>query len=434
MSRVLLTTVLQVVSIECLAVTIAMYCIIQFYVQLREPLAEHRPFLKVLAIKLVIFLAFWQTVAISVGTSDRVNLVKPNHVIAYPDIKVGIPALLLCFEMACFAVLHLWAYPYRPYLDGAPKTFYPVPDPDSGLMPRENEHGPREGGFLGLLAIIDAVNIWDVVKAFGRGIRWLFVGVKRRKEDVSYQPAAGYRNRGLDEDVDSLAKKHAATDTSYPMQTYGAAYDSAAASGGPMTATLKRKKTAEYLPIAHEFRRSRFGLPAVPGDPFPQPADERVGLISHAQPNPDSTGRMSAASNSPTATTNTTMTSPHGHYQEQHLAAPLSPESTLASPSYRAVSPYTDGDQRYRIREAPSDATGIASGSRRDTRYDTGGDRSQAGMARVREDDDWEEIGVNSGHQHQPQQQHAQGGTGRGGQRQQQRQNPQQYYERRGYR
>ena len=40
-----------------------MYCLIQFYVQLRLDLAAHSPFLKVVAIKLVIFLSFWQTVS-----------------------------------------------------------------------------------------------------------------------------------------------------------------------------------------------------------------------------------------------------------------------------------------------------------------------------------------------------------------------------------
>lgn len=48
--------------IEGLCVTVAMYCLIQFYVQIRVDLAEHKPLLKVAAIKLVIFLSFWQTV------------------------------------------------------------------------------------------------------------------------------------------------------------------------------------------------------------------------------------------------------------------------------------------------------------------------------------------------------------------------------------
>src|ERR1700712_2552527 len=42
-----------VMTLNALSVTIAMYCLIQFYVQLKDDLAEHRPFLKVCCIKLV---------------------------------------------------------------------------------------------------------------------------------------------------------------------------------------------------------------------------------------------------------------------------------------------------------------------------------------------------------------------------------------------
>ncbi|KAI1461404.1 DUF300-domain-containing protein [Annulohypoxylon moriforme] len=244
-----------VIAIECIAVTIAMYCVIQFYVQLREPLAEHKPFLKVLAIKLVIFLSFWQTIAISLGTST-LHIVSANAVLAYPDLKVGIPSLMLCVEMALFSILHLWAFPYAPYVENAKTSFYPVPDPSMGIPPRENEHGPKMGGFMGLKAFAHALNLWDVIKAFGRGMRWLFVGVKRRKQDPSYQTKS--------EDVD----------TSYPMKPY-------AAGPGP--------KGTDHLPIANEFRRSAFGLPQAPGEPV---TEESAGLITNAQPNPASPPRQ----------------------------------------------------------------------------------------------------------------------------------------------
>jgi len=45
------------------SVSIAMYGLIQFYYELRGDLAQHKPFLKLLCIKLVIFLSFWQTVS-----------------------------------------------------------------------------------------------------------------------------------------------------------------------------------------------------------------------------------------------------------------------------------------------------------------------------------------------------------------------------------
>ncbi|PNY23637.1 Transmembrane protein [Tolypocladium capitatum] len=194
----LLTPTAQIIVISALAVTVAMFCLIQFYVQLREPLAEHKLFIKIVAIKLVVFLSFWQASAISVGTST-LNIVHPNDVLAYPDLKVGIPALLLCVEMACFAIMHLWAFPYAPYVAGAPATFYPVPDTDKGSPSVENGRSPPSGGFMGLLAIFDALNLWDFVKAFGRGMRWLFCGLRRRKEDISYK-----LNRGDALDMDNL--------------------------------------------------------------------------------------------------------------------------------------------------------------------------------------------------------------------------------------
>ncbi|KAI0965228.1 organic solute transporter Ostalpha-domain-containing protein [Xylaria arbuscula] len=233
-----------VIVIEAIAVTIAIYCLFQFYTQFRQSLAEHKLGLKILAIKLVVFLSFWQTIAISLATSSTVNLVSPNAKLAYPDLKVGIPSLLLCVEMALFAILHLWSFPYGPYKEDAKTTFYPSPNPEGGVPPQENERGPKRGGFAGLKAFADAINVWDIVKAFGRGIRWLFVGAKHRHEDPSYQLKA---------------------DTSYPGPNNG--------------------KSTDHLPIANEFRRSTFGLPRAPGDPMPE---ESAGLIANAQPNPGS--------------------------------------------------------------------------------------------------------------------------------------------------
>lgn len=189
-----------IVAIQSIAVTIAMYALIQFYVQLKGPLAPHSPFLKILAIKLVIFLSFWQSVAISVGTSESIHVIRPNSVLAYPDIKVGIPSLLLCFEMACFAILHLWAFPYAPYI------------PRNRILQSFDGQttAKKQGGFLGILALWDAINIWDVVKGFGRGIRWLFVGVQKRERDVSYlhldkdnHPLGPMRTRARQQSSDS---------------------------------------------------------------------------------------------------------------------------------------------------------------------------------------------------------------------------------------
>lgn len=213
---------------ESIAVAIAMYCVIQYYVQFKVALAYHKPGLKVLAIKGVIFLSFWQSTAISMASS-WLSIIKANSKLAYPDISTGIPALLLSVEMFMFAILHIWAYPWQPYRVDAPQVFYPAPNSDapSGKL---NESGPPQGGFMGLWAIVDALNFWDVIKAFGRGLRWLFVGVKRRKEDISYQ-----KNAAL-VDMDGDGKDNNDSYALYPYKP-------------------RNGKSTDHLPIAGEFRK-----------------------------------------------------------------------------------------------------------------------------------------------------------------------------------
>ena len=171
-----------VLAFEALSVTFAMFFVIQFYIQLKENLAEYKPFLKVLSIKLVIFFSFWQTIVISLLSSARVGVLKPTEHLAYSDIQIGIPSVLLCIEMALFACLHIFAYPWKPYsLKHNAKL---------STMPTYNgEVSKYSGGFLGWKAIMDSFNPWDVITASARGFRWLFVGVRKRHNDPSYMPA-----------------------------------------------------------------------------------------------------------------------------------------------------------------------------------------------------------------------------------------------------
>ncbi|KAI4130656.1 MAG: hypothetical protein LQ338_001633 [Usnochroma carphineum] len=158
-----------------------MYCLIQFYIQLNGDLAEHRPLLKVAAIKLVIFLSFWQTILISFLTST--GAIEASNRFQNPDIRVGIPALLLCIEMAIFSFFHLFAFPWTVYdirrspivaSESAPGF---LPDPKTAYL----------GGPFGTKALLDAFNPWDLIKAIGRGFKWFAIGRRRREEDISYQ-------------------------------------------------------------------------------------------------------------------------------------------------------------------------------------------------------------------------------------------------------
>lgn len=49
---------------------------------------------------------------------------------------------------------------------------------------------------MGWKAILEAFNLWDIVKANARGFRWLFVGASKREQDISYA-----RHRAVSEPV-----------------------------------------------------------------------------------------------------------------------------------------------------------------------------------------------------------------------------------------
>lgn len=168
---------------------------------------------------------------------------QPSGKIAYQDIKVGIPSLLLCIEMALFAVLHIFAYPAKPYNI---KRSYNDPLTASGSG-YSGDVPHYQGGPFGLKAILDAMNPWDIVKASARGFRWLFVGYRRREGDASYQPAK------------------LGGSTGYTGPTYAANGDSATELGGTYTNTTRGRgdTTATYL--GEDDRAGLLNYPQGPG-------------------------------------------------------------------------------------------------------------------------------------------------------------------------
>ena len=113
---------------------------------------------------------------ISVLTSEDGGRLKPSAEIAYPDLKIGIPSMLICVEMSIFALLHVWAFSWKEY---DLKRYQAGFDNDPSI-PTGYACGPGK-------ALLQAFNPWDTVKAIGRGFRWLFVGVRHRTKDISYQ-------------------------------------------------------------------------------------------------------------------------------------------------------------------------------------------------------------------------------------------------------
>lgn len=212
------------------------------------------------------------------------------------DLKYGLPELMINIEMAIFAVLHLWAFAWKPYAipnqGGEVTDFY------------GNGKVSYEGGRFGSKALVDAMNPLDLLKAIGRSARWLVVGRKHRMQDPSYQPH--HETIGLQPPESGVVDN-------------GTAYEGA---GTAMSAG----------------RTDRYG-----GD------EEGAVLLAHAQSNPE-TAHLAT---SPYEEDSVGYL--HGHpsrfYQQKASPYDESDQHSTANPSHDAVNhPYTaDGPLREQV-------------------------------------------------------------------------------------
>ncbi|TEA20151.1 Transmembrane protein 184-like protein [Colletotrichum sidae] len=181
-----------VMVVEMTSLVTAMMCLLQFYVQTQQPLQEYNVVLKFTAIKLVVFLFYVQTFIFGFLTREG-GPVRPTAHISHPSWAVGIPNTILCFEMAAVSVLHLWAYPYAPYVSckgreaggessqglyrlGEGRDARSSPS-STGAVAAGSERCRRAGAWR---AIGDALNFYDVAQAVGTGSRWIWLQARKR--------------------------------------------------------------------------------------------------------------------------------------------------------------------------------------------------------------------------------------------------------------
>ncbi|RKP07456.1 organic solute transporter subunit alpha/Transmembrane protein, partial [Thamnocephalis sphaerospora] len=100
-------------AINFISVTVAMYALVTLYVMVKDTLKPHQPFFKFLCVKLVVFFSFWQALVISI--LSRYDVIKPTQYWTKANIATGLDAILICFEMVAFALLHVKAFDFRVY-------------------------------------------------------------------------------------------------------------------------------------------------------------------------------------------------------------------------------------------------------------------------------------------------------------------------------
>ncbi|CAG2011112.1 unnamed protein product [Fusarium graminearum] len=123
---------------------------------------------------------------------------KTTAYISYPSWAVGIPNALLCIEMVFASVLHLYAFPYRPY-----KNNQTCSNEGSEALERTDE---SEGGYQGLStadacydsmwsegtewsakpqtsargAVLHAPGFKYILRGIGKAVKWFFVSRRRQ--------------------------------------------------------------------------------------------------------------------------------------------------------------------------------------------------------------------------------------------------------------
>lgn len=93
--------------------TWALYCLVQFYTVIKDKLAPIKPLAKFLVFKSIVFLTWWQGIAVaflfSIGVL-RGSLAQ--------ELKTRIQDYIICIEMGIAAVVHLYVFPAVPYKRG----------------------------------------------------------------------------------------------------------------------------------------------------------------------------------------------------------------------------------------------------------------------------------------------------------------------------
>jgi len=107
---------IYVTAINFISVTVAMYALVQFYTVSKKDIKQFKPMSKMLSVKFVIFLSFWQQVLVSLFVT--IHGIQATTYWSTDNIATGVQDALMCFEMLLAAIWHIWAFEYDQYDTG----------------------------------------------------------------------------------------------------------------------------------------------------------------------------------------------------------------------------------------------------------------------------------------------------------------------------
>jgi hypothetical protein len=100
-----------------ISMTLSLYYLLLFYDTISFEIEIYNPLYKLLAIKVLLFFLFWQSLAIA--TLYHYNVVPDFMTVAEHDILNN---CLVCVEMFILSVANVWIFPYTIYRDGTPSS------------------------------------------------------------------------------------------------------------------------------------------------------------------------------------------------------------------------------------------------------------------------------------------------------------------------
>ncbi|KAG0269735.1 hypothetical protein DFQ27_002404 [Actinomortierella ambigua] len=116
-----------VLIIDFTSVSVSTYFLIMFYVTIHKDLKKYQPLLKFLAIKLMV----------TIEGLVYFNVIKESQYWTTSNIATGLNAFIIDIEMFGFALLHLKAFSYKPYV---PRK--PIPPKDKSPLGNGNDQDP----------------------------------------------------------------------------------------------------------------------------------------------------------------------------------------------------------------------------------------------------------------------------------------------------
>jgi hypothetical protein len=141
------------ITIITIASTVmAVMSIFRFYKASKAEIGHRHPLSKFASFKGIVFLNVIQTAIFSFLSSS--NDIHPTNHITYNDLTVAVPGMLVCAEMVIFSLSFLYVYRVREYASKTVGDINAVPLGQGGY----------KGGFLGISALIQAINIVDLLR------------------------------------------------------------------------------------------------------------------------------------------------------------------------------------------------------------------------------------------------------------------------------